>query len=78
MSEFKTPALRELTEQQTRYAPAVRRQEQLANAQRLLAETDPAKAYPYQYVCYRLTEYRSGAHADLLISGEDLRHDLGL
>ena len=78
VSEFKIGALRELTEQQTRYAPAARRQEQVARAEKLLAEIDPTRAYPYQYVCFRLTEYRSDAHADLLIAGDDLRHDLGL
>jgi RNA polymerase sigma factor (sigma-70 family) len=78
VSEFKTLALKELTEQQTRFAPAVRRHEQLANAQRLRTEIDPGRTYPYQYVCYRLTEYRSDAHPDLLIGGEDLRHDLTL
>lgn len=78
MSEFKTPALRELTEQQTRYAPPARRQEQVARAEKLLAEIDPLRAYPYQYVCFRVTDYRSDAHPDLLIPGADLRHDLGL
>ncbi|MBX9582257.1 MAG: helix-turn-helix domain-containing protein, partial [Gemmataceae bacterium] len=78
MSEFRTPALRELTEQQTRFAPPARRQEQVARAERLLAEVDPARVYPYQYVCFRVTDYRSDAHPDLLIPGADLRHDLGL
>ncbi len=78
MSAFKVPALRELTEQQTRYAPPVRRQEQVARAERLLSELDPAKQYPYQWVCFRLTEYRSDAHPDLLIPGDALRHDLTL
>jgi RNA polymerase sigma factor (sigma-70 family) len=78
VTEFKSIALKELTEQQTRFAPAARRQSQIANAQRLLAEVDPGKAYPYSFVSFRVTEYRSGAHADLLISGDDLRHDLAL
>jgi hypothetical protein len=78
VSEFKQPSLRELTEQQTRYAPPARRQEQVARAEKLLGEIEPGKAYPYQYVCYRLTEYRSTAHPDLLIPGSDLRHDLAL
>ena len=76
MSEFKIQALKELTEQQTRFAPAVRRQAQVANAQELLSEIDAGKTYPYQYVCFRLTDYRSATNADLLINGEDLRHDL--
>lgn len=78
MSEFKTKALRELAEQQTRFAPPVRRQAQVASALKLLSEIDPSKAYPYQYVCYRVTEYRSEAHPELLIGGEDLSHDLEL
>jgi RNA polymerase primary sigma factor len=78
VNEFKCPALKELTEQQTRYAPPARRQEQVARAQKLVAETEPGKKYPYQYVCFRVTDYRSDAHPDLLIPGEDLKHDLTL
>lgn len=78
MSEFKNPALRELTEQQTRYAPPARRQEQVARAEKLLGEIEPGKTYPYQYICFRVTDYRSAAHPDLLISGADLKHDLTL
>jgi len=78
VNEFRIPALKELTEQQTRYAPPARRQEQVARAEKLLNELDPARQYPYQFVCFRVTDYRSDAYAELLISGEDLRHDLGL
>lgn len=78
MNAFNCPALRELTEQQTRYAPPARRQEQVARAEKLLAEIEPGKRYPYQYVCFRVTDYRSAAHPDLLIPGDDLRHDLTL
>ena len=78
MNVFKCTALKELTEQQTRYAPPARRQEQVARAQKLIAETEPGKNYPYQYVCFRVTDYRSDAHPDLLIPGEDLKHDLTL
>jgi RNA polymerase sigma factor (sigma-70 family) len=78
VTEFKTQALKELTEQQTRYAPPARRQSQIANAQKLLAEVEAGKSYPYQYVCFRVTDYRSDAYPDLLLAGEDLRHDLAL
>ena len=74
VSEFKITALKELAEQQTRFAPAARRQAQVAAALRLLAEIEPTKGYPYQYICYRVTEYRADAHADLVIAGEALRH----
>lgn len=78
MTEFKNPILKELTEQQTRFAPVVRRQAQIANAQRLLREIEPGKAYPYQYVCFRLCEFRSDTHPDLRLAGDALRHDLVL
>ena len=78
MNDFKNSTLKELTEQQTRFAPAARRQAQIANAQRLLREIEPGKAYPYQYVCFRVCEFRSDAHPDLRLTGDALRHDLAL
>jgi RNA polymerase sigma factor (sigma-70 family) len=78
VTEFTILALKELAEQQTRFAPPARRQAQVTAAQRLLAEIEPARNYPYQYVCFRVTEYRSDAHANLLIPGGLLRHDLEL
>ncbi len=43
----------------------------------MLAELDPTKEYPYQYIVYRITDYRPDAYPDLLISGQDLVQDLG-
>ena len=39
---------------------------------------DVLKEYPYQFVCYRITDFRSDAHAAELMIGRDLVHDLGL
>jgi RNA polymerase sigma factor (sigma-70 family) len=78
VSEFKNPALRELAEQQARFAPPARRQVQVANAQKLLGEIEPGKAYPYAYVSFRITDLRSDARHDALLTGDDLRHDLAL
>jgi RNA polymerase sigma factor (sigma-70 family) len=78
VSAFKYLPLKELTEQQTRYAPPARRQEQVTRAEKLLAEIDPSRSYPYQYVCFRVTDYRSETHPDLLIPGTALKHDLAL
>jgi len=76
MSEFKNPALKQLTDQQVRFAPPARRLDQLARAERLLAEIDKSREYPYQYVCYRITDFRPISYPDLKISGADLEHDL--
>ncbi|HEY2783849.1 MAG TPA: sigma-70 family RNA polymerase sigma factor [Fimbriiglobus sp.] len=78
MTGFKTPQLKELTDQQVRFAPPGKRREQVANAERLLNEIDPNRTYPYPFVCFRLTDYRPDAHADLLIRGFDLKRDLAL
>jgi RNA polymerase sigma factor (sigma-70 family) len=75
---FNHEALQELTDQQVRFAPARVRIEQLRRAENLLSEIDRAKEYPYQFVCYRITDYRSETHPSLLISGHELVHDLGL
>jgi len=78
VNDFMNLALKELAEQQTRYAPPARRQAQVAAAQKLLAEIEPAKSYPYQYVCFRITDYWPDALSELVIPGEVLRHDLEL
>lgn len=77
MHQFKHHPLSELTDQQVRFAPPARRLDHLARAERLLAELDPTKEYPYQYIVYRITDYRPDAYPDLLISGQDLVQDLG-
>lgn len=76
MAEFNHPALKELADQQVRFAPVARRTEQLAKAEKLLSEIAAEKVYPYQFVCFRVTDFRSAAHPDLLIPGRDLQHDL--
>src|SRR6516164_4291485 len=78
VAAFKHPALKQLTDQQVRFAPAAKRREQQARAERLLAEIDPAKQYPYQYLCFRVTEFRPDSYPDLLIDSADLLHDLRL
>jgi RNA polymerase sigma factor (sigma-70 family) len=78
VTSFKHPALKQLADQQVRFAPPARRVEQLARAERLLTEIDPDKEYPYQFVCFRVTDFRPDSYPDLLISGRDLEHDLCL
>ncbi len=78
MKTYMNQALKELASQQVRFAPPARRLEQLKRAELLLTEIDPKRAYPYQFICFRVTDFRSDANAGLLIPGEDLIHDLGL
>ncbi len=78
MKTYKHPALKELADQQVRFAPPPRRLEQLKRAEQLLTEIDPLKEYPYQFLCYRVSDFRSDAYPGLLIPGLDVIHDLGL
>jgi RNA polymerase sigma factor (sigma-70 family) len=75
---FKSQALKELTDQQVRFAPAAKRAEQRVRAERLRDEIDPDKRYPYQFVCFRITDFRPESYPDLILPGGELIHDLGL
>jgi len=78
VNPFRHDVLKELTDQQVRFAPAVVRLEQLRRAEKLLAEIDGFREYPYEFVCFRITDYRPTTQAGLLIQGDDLAQDLGL
>ncbi|WP_169978163.1 sigma-70 family RNA polymerase sigma factor [Tautonia rosea] len=75
---YRHPALRQLMEQQTRSATRERRLEQLDRAERLLAEIEGSKVYPFEFLCYRITGYRADSSSLLTINGRDVRHDLRL
>ena len=75
---YNHPALRQLKEQQSRFAPKEKRLEQIDRAELLLAEIDDARSYPYEYVCFRITGFRPDGMPALLLEGKDVRHDLRL
>lgn len=74
---YQYTAIKELT-QQICLATLAKRREQLNNAERLQAEIVPNKQYPYSFICFRLTDYRTDAHPELLIVGEELKNELSL
>ncbi len=75
---YRHPAMKQLKDQQTRYAPRDRRLEQIERAEQLLTEIDGEKRYPYEYLCYRITGFRPDGWPALVLDGGDVRHDLGL
>jgi len=77
VSDFKVQALEQLTDQ-VRFAPPGVRQEQLDRARALMAQVRGERSYPYQFVVYRITNFRSDDQPNLLIQGDELRHDLDL
>ncbi len=75
---YRHPAIKQLKDQQTRYAPKERRLEQVERAEQLLGEVEAAKRYPYEYLCFRITGYRPEGSPALVLEGDDVRHDLRL
>ena len=51
-TDYLNPALRELRDQQVRFAPREKKLEQVAQAEKLLGELDPGRTYTYEYLCY--------------------------
>ena len=75
---YRHPGMKQLKDQQTRYAPKDRRLEQVERAEQLLGEIEASKQYPYEYLCYRITGYRPNGCPALVLEGSDVQHDLRL
>ncbi len=75
---YRNPALKQLGDQQTRFAPRERRVEQIDRAEVLLAEIDPTKRYPYEYLVFRITGFRPENAPALVLDGDEVAHDLRL
>src|SRR4051794_9707721 len=75
-NSYHHPALKQLKEQQARFAPRERRLEQIDRAETLLGEIDDGRRYPYEYLCFRITGFRPEGAPDLVLDGGDIRHDL--
>ena len=66
-NDYRISLIRELRDQQVRFAPRAKRNEQADRAENLLAELDPGKSYPYDYLFFRVTEVRPDATGYRLI-----------
>ena len=76
--DYRIGLIRELRDQQVRYAPRERRLEQAARAERLLSELDLERDYPYEFVYFRVTDFRPEENSRKMVRGEDAAHDLRL
>src|SRR5215212_12258441 len=63
---------------QMEFAPHDTRAAQVAAAEELLHAIDPTKAYPLEFVVFRITGYRPKTAGEDLLTGIALQHDLGL
>ena len=77
-TDYLNPAIRQLRDQQVRFAPREKKLEQAVQAEKLLSELDCARTYPYDYICFRITNFRPEAYPDLKMSGKEATHDLRL
>jgi len=75
---YRHPAIKQLRDQQARYAPKDRRIEQVEKAEQLLGEIEVSKQYPYEYLCFRITGFRPDGWSALLLDGTDVQNDLRL
>ena len=77
-NSYVNPGLRQLRDQQVRFAPRDKKLQQAARAEKLLAELVPGKSYNYVDLCQRITDFKPEHYPDLRITAEEARHDLRL
>lgn len=77
MGKYRLDSIASLA-RQMEFASGEVRLDQLAAAEALLLEIDPLKAYPYDYVVFRITGYRPKHPGEDLLTGVALQHDLGV
>ena len=75
-SDYRSPIMKQLRDQQVKYAPRDKKLEQVENAEGLLSELSGTRTYPYEYLCYRITGYRPAAAPPLILQGGDAIHDV--
>lgn len=77
MPKFRIDRLSELARQLT-FTPHSTRLSQLNAAEELLHTIDPNRAYPLEFVIFRITGYHPRTMSQELLAGAALQHDLGL
>jgi RNA polymerase primary sigma factor/RNA polymerase sigma factor len=77
-TDYLSPAIRQLRDQQVRFAPYEKQIQQADSAEKLLNELDPQRTYTCQYVCHRVTKNGYESDPDLKFTGKEARHDLRL
>lgn len=74
MSRFYSTSMKELAEQQVRFAPQAVRNKQIEQAEEFLLGLDRSNSYSFRDVCFAVTGYRP--ESDESITGRRLSHDL--
>ncbi len=77
-NEYRDSKIRALRDQLTRFAPKGKKVEQAELAEKLHGEIEPDRAYAFDYLCFRITNYRPEQPSRHNIAASDLKHDLRL
>lgn len=75
-TDYQLPAIRELRDQQVRFAPRERKLDQVNRAEKLLSEIEPERVYSFEYVCFRVTDFRPDSKPVVTMPGQLVQHDL--
>jgi RNA polymerase sigma factor (sigma-70 family) len=73
---YRDSKLKELRDQLARFAPKAQKVEQAARAEQLLNEIEPDRSYAYDFLCYRITNYRPQNPSRHAIASVDVASDL--
>ena len=76
MTRYKNPVMKQLADQQVRYAPQPVRLEQMQRAEELIGELSPRGTYRYEDLCQKLTNFRPDRYPNLTLTGDEAAHDL--
>jgi RNA polymerase primary sigma factor/RNA polymerase sigma factor len=76
--DYRNPLIKQLRDQQIKLAPRDKRIEQARRTEQLLAELDPGQRYSYEYIWFRVTDYRPDSTSGVTLTGKDAHHDLRL
>jgi RNA polymerase primary sigma factor/RNA polymerase sigma factor len=76
--DYRNPLIKQLRDQQLKLAPREKRIEQARRTEQLLAELDPGQRYSYEYIWFRVTDYRPDSTSGVTLTGKDAHHDLRL
>lgn len=76
--DYRDVKIKELRDQLTRFAPKAKKLEQSILAEKLYSEIEPDRPYAFDYLCFRVTNYRPETPIRHSIASADLKHDLRL
>ena len=75
MANFHYAEMQDLAKQLA-FSPVKVRTQEVNRAERLVCLIDPAKSYPFEFICYQITGYRPRGDIGKVLSGKRVRADL--